>query len=255
MKLTYRSGRLRVDSNQIGFSAKDVDAICAIGSSTKVSKPQHIHPIGEKGIGFKSVFRVANKVWLSSRNYSIKWDRAARLGAMTPEWASFPEHVADGQTSFLCELDRDEQEEQILSHLANFDASLILFLKKLNRLDIEVHLDNGQSRTKSITRRDVENGDSHVSVLCNGIDELSYLKRIFPATGLPNEPRRGGSPSSELVLAFPLQLDTIATPPVTTQNVYSGLPIGNHGLRVSVDKPRSLVQASQMIRRRLSKTD
>lgn len=233
VKFTYKSGRLRVDSNQIGFSAKDIDAICAIGSSTKVGKPQHIHSIGEKGIGFKSVFRVANKVWLSSRNYSIKWDRAAELGAMTPEWTSFPEPVTDYQTSFLCQLDRDEQEEQILSHLANFDPSLILFLKKLNRVDIEVNLDSGQRCNKSITRRDVENGGSHVSVLCNGSGELSYLKRIFPAIGLPNEPRRHGSSSSELVLAFPLQLDSNMAPSMTTHNVYSGLPIGNHGLRVS----------------------
>ncbi|KAI7779775.1 hypothetical protein LA080_000372 [Diaporthe eres] len=247
VKFTYKAGRLRIDSNQIGFSAKDIDAICAIGSSTKVSKPEHIDSIGEKGIGFKSVFRVANKVWLSSRNYSIKWDRAAKLGAMTPEWASFPEHVADGQTSFLCEIDRDEQEEQILSHLANFDASLILFLKKLGRVDIEVHLANGQSHTKSIARRDVDSDDSHVSVLCNGSDELSYLKRIFPATGLPNEPRRCGSSSSELVLAFPLQLDSEMAPSVTTRDVYSGLPIGNHGLRFLLNADFILTASRQTI--------
>lgn len=158
---------------------------------------------------------------------------------MTPEWSSFPEPVTDGQTSFLCELDRGEQEEQILGHLANFDASLILFLKKLNRVDIEVHLDNGQSRTKSITRDDIQNDASNVSVLRNGSEELSYLKRIFPAIGLPNEPRRHGSSSSELVLAFPLQLGSKTAPSVTTHNVYSGLPIGNHGLRVSAYKYRA----------------
>lgn len=151
---------------------------------------------------------------------------------MIPEWASFPEYVADGQTSFLCELDRGEQEEQILNCLTNFDPSLILFLKKLHRVDIEVHFDNGQSRIKSITRGDVENGGSHASIFCDGSDELSYLQKCFLAINLPNETRRRGSSSSELVLAFPLQLDSNTARSASTQNVYSGLPIGNHGLRV-----------------------
>lgn len=101
---------------------------------------------------------------------------------MAPEWASFPERVTDGQTSFLCELDRGEQEEQILDHLANFDGSLILFCKKLGRVDIEVLRDNGQHCTKSVTRRETKNSDHHISVLRNGNDEL-LPQKYFPCDG------------------------------------------------------------------------
>lgn len=133
VKFTYTPGRLCIDSNQIGFSPEDIDAICAIGSSTKGEAQQSVRRIGEKGIGFKSVFRVATKVWLSSKDYSIRWNRGARFGAIAPEWASFPEDLEDGQTSFLCELNQDKQEEQIVMDLESFEVSLILFLNKIRR--------------------------------------------------------------------------------------------------------------------------
>ena len=233
MKFIYTPGRLRVNSNQIGFSAKDIDAICAIGSSTKADEKHSAQFIGEKGIGFKSVFRIANKVWLSSRNYSIRWDREAQLGAMTPEWASFPESLEDGETIFLAELIRDEQQVQIVDDLENFDASLILFLTKIRRVDIEVHGDGGKRWTKSVTRRDIEEIDYRISVLQDGQEQLSYLKSAFTAASLPRESRRHRASTSELVLAFPLQQDSNNTPPTNTAYVCSGLPIGNYGLKVS----------------------
>lgn len=242
VKFIYTPGRLRVDSNQIGFSANDIDAICAIGSSTKVNEQQSTHSIGEKGIGFKSVFRVAKVVWLHSRNYSIKWDRAAKLGAIALEWASFPENVRNGQTSFLAELCRDEQEEQIVNDLENFDASLMLFLKKIYHVDIEVHREDGTCWTKSVIRRDIENSECHMCILQDGAERLTYLKIAHTAVDLPREPRRHARSTSELVLAFPLQQDPNRAPFTTTQNVCSGLPIGNHGLKVSdsIDGIRSL---------------
>lgn len=236
VKFTYQSGRLRVDSNQIGFREEDIDSICSLGSSTKVNQSDPTQSIGEKGIGFKSVFRVANKVWLSSRGYSIRWDRSSKLGATVPEWASFPEEVADGQTSFLSELDRDEQQEEIFTDLENFDASLILFLNKIRRIDIEVHRDNGQCQTKTIVRRDIENVGYHTSVIEDGGVESFYLMSTYTAINLPAEPRRHGVSSSDLQLAFPLNQQPNKPPSTLTHDVYSGLPIGNYGLRVSVSQ-------------------
>lgn len=233
MKFTYTHGRLRIDSNQIGFDAEDIDAICAIGSSTKKTGQQSVQSIGEKGIGFKSIFRVANKVWLSSRNYSVRWDRDAELGALAPEWASFPEDVEDRQTSFLCELNRNEHEAQIVSDLESFDPCLIMFLKKIRRVDIEVHRDNGECWTKVITRRESKKANLHISLLQDGSEASSYLRSTFHETNLPSDPRRSCWEPSELVLAFPLQRATSRAPSRSTQNVCSGLPIGNYGLKVS----------------------
>lgn len=43
-------------NNESGFSAENIRALCDIGSSTKKGSNQGY--IGNKGIGFKSVFRV-----------------------------------------------------------------------------------------------------------------------------------------------------------------------------------------------------
>lgn len=164
-----------------------------------------------------------------------RWDRATKLasGALTPEWATFPDNVEEGETSFLCELDRDEQEGQIINYLENFDASLILFLKRIHRVDIEVRREDSQGLAKSIIRKDLENVDSYISILQDGNEESSYLKSTSTALNLPQEPKRHGSSASVLILAFPLQQDPNMVPPTSRQNVSSGLPVGDYGLKVS----------------------
>lgn len=234
VKLTYHApGRLRIDSNQLGFDANDIEAICAFGCSTKDNLRQSARSIGEKGIGFKSVFRVANTVWLSSRNYSLRWDRAAELGAMVPEWGTFPEAVEEGCTSFLIELNQDEQLRQVVQDLEAFDASLLMFLNKIREVDIEVFDIGGKHRQKSVTRADVNLDDSSIIVIHDGHDESSYLKTGFTAIHLPEEPRRRGCSTSELHLMFTLQQDPNEVPPTSIHNVFSGLPIGNYGLKAS----------------------
>lgn len=66
MKITYRNGTLRIDTNEIGFRKTDVEAICSIGHSSKPGSQLGVRRIGEKGIGFKSVFRVADSVFITS---------------------------------------------------------------------------------------------------------------------------------------------------------------------------------------------
>ena len=76
MKITYWNGSLRFDTNEIGFSRADVEAICSIARSLKNESQQEGRRIGEKGIGFKAVFRVADEVLdrkstrLNSSHYS-----------------------------------------------------------------------------------------------------------------------------------------------------------------------------------------
>lgn len=57
--------------NEIGFSKQDLRAITAIGESTKKKLLNH-ETIGEKGIGFKSVFSIAEKVEIHSNQYHFQ---------------------------------------------------------------------------------------------------------------------------------------------------------------------------------------
>ena len=73
LRITVTQGRIRVDCNELGFWEQDVKAICNVDATTK-KKDKSAGYIGEKGIGFKSVFKAANVVYIRSREYSFKFD-------------------------------------------------------------------------------------------------------------------------------------------------------------------------------------
>ena len=60
------NGALIIQNNETGFCRDNVDAICSVGQSTKKKIQGYI---GEKGIGFKSVFRVTNTPYIFSNCY------------------------------------------------------------------------------------------------------------------------------------------------------------------------------------------
>ncbi|MYG08449.1 hypothetical protein F4167_17920, partial [Candidatus Poribacteria bacterium] len=59
-------GALIIQNNEVGFDVDNVDAICAVGETTKKKEQGYI---GEKGIGFKSVFRVTDNPHIFSNGY------------------------------------------------------------------------------------------------------------------------------------------------------------------------------------------
>lgn len=66
LTFTSEPGGLRVDCKEHGFEAKHVEAISTVRHSTKSSSKYSYAYTGEKGIGFKSVYRIADVVWISS---------------------------------------------------------------------------------------------------------------------------------------------------------------------------------------------
>ncbi|KAE9371829.1 hypothetical protein N431DRAFT_559247 [Stipitochalara longipes BDJ] len=87
---TYSNGSLRVDCNEVGFSPRNVEALCRVGQSTKKCGENATRYVGEKGIGFKSVFKAADVVWISSGPCSFKFDKNKQLGIIAPIWDAFP---------------------------------------------------------------------------------------------------------------------------------------------------------------------
>ncbi|RQM28087.1 hypothetical protein B5M09_005146 [Aphanomyces astaci] len=61
--------------NEIGFQASHVRALCDVGASTK-----SVGMIGQKGIGFKSVFAVSDCPEIHSNGYHVHFDARARAG-------------------------------------------------------------------------------------------------------------------------------------------------------------------------------
>ena len=103
-----------IDCNEVGFSKANVEALCRIGASTKKDKERTKGYIGEKGIGFKSIFKVADTVHISSRGYAFKFDRRGMLCMIVPIIEDFPpEHLKVGQTQTILEIKGDAEFKDI----------------------------------------------------------------------------------------------------------------------------------------------
>lgn len=76
---------ITVLNNEVGFSEKNIRAICDVGKSTKGAHRSGY--IGQKGIGFKSVFRVSETPEIHSNGFYIRFDASADpIGFILPNW-------------------------------------------------------------------------------------------------------------------------------------------------------------------------
>ena len=251
LRITHSLRRIRIDCNERGFSRRNVEAICRICKSTKSGRSKAAGFVGEKGIGFKAVFKVASTVIISSGHYQFKFNRHDHLGMIAPIWAPFPETVIPGWTSILLDLDDDCDESAIEQELRTYDARILLFLRRLQRLEINVdHPDRprkwydstvrrGTTKDKSTNRENFSHVFTHqgrgysssnpsITSLGENDDVKDYLVWRHTAVKLPAEARRPGMSTSEIVLAFPLGKDG-QTPEIAPQSVYAFLPIRQHG--------------------------
>ncbi|KAK3281334.1 hypothetical protein CYMTET_10869 [Cymbomonas tetramitiformis] len=148
--ITMLSDSIRFSSNEVGFTAKDVQALCAIGESTKEGSAQ-IKAIGKKGIGFKSVFMVTDEPHVLSGDFAFKFSTAdGPLGALLPQWLT-PDEVealglppAASRRPGTCyhlpmrhgSAARAHPHLELLLRGAAVEPSVLLFLRRLQRIRI-----------------------------------------------------------------------------------------------------------------------
>lgn len=138
VKFTYTPGYLRFDCNEAGFDAANIRAICAVGASTKSGQNKSSDVIGEKGIGFKSVFKVADVVWVASGPYRFKFDTSQKLGMVAPTWADFPVEPPPTHTSFYLQLSKDFNQDELFQDLKTFDPARLLFLRRIKVIELSI---------------------------------------------------------------------------------------------------------------------
>ena len=224
----------RSDCNEIGFTLKQLDALTRVGQSTKASVVGNQNGyIGEKGIGFKSVFKVANVVHIASGFYEFKFNRKEKIGMILPILSPFPvaDRVAD-HTQFLLELNHASDYVDLQKELMSIEPDLLLFLRNLGQIRISTHGSSQLYRRKT-TKSDLTYGGETVNISSLGdkVTHKTYVVHRHTAQRLPPDSRRGGVTSSEIIIAFKVKDEV--TPIATTQNVFAFLPIDNFGFRVS----------------------
>ncbi|CAL5366615.1 unnamed protein product [Camellia sinensis] len=147
---------LLVFNNEIGFSAKNMESICSVGRSTKKGLRDKGF-IGEKGIGFKSVFLVTAWPHIFSNGYQVRFNEMPNkdcgVGYVVPEWIDDKPTVSDIQqiygnrkvlpkTTIILPL-KPEKVAAVRKQLSEVHPEVLLFLCKIKRLSIQEH--NGES--------------------------------------------------------------------------------------------------------------
>ena len=210
-----------------------------MGQSTKSSKTDGQRGyIGEKGIGFKSVFKVADVVNISSGHYEFKFDRNQPIGMILPINSSFPvEDLRKHDTQVLLNLKSLRDYERIQIELDAIEPQLLIVLRNIRKLHIKAPSSNRTHQVQIAKSDDLFRGETMVisSEGPVGKEERKYLIVRHLVRDMPEEKRRPGISTSEVVLAFPIK-DSV-TPKVAPQLAFAFLPIDNFGFCVSDSFP------------------
>ena len=238
LEFEYNNDFLLVHCNEVGFMKKNVDAICQIGNSTKFGANKKGGAIGEKGIGFKSVFKVANTVYVTSNNYSFKfqYDKAnpCDLGMVVPSWSDPPPASIVGLVSqvFYIQL-LPERKDEVKRDLQLMNATILTFLRKLRRITVTI----GSDPRRTLFREDSASPFGQTIVLHQYGQACTYVMFKHIVKYLPAEEKRPGITQSEIQLAFPLTEN--GTPLIKEQQVFAHLPLREYGFQVSTYHPKN----------------
>ncbi len=167
------------------FREPDVDSLCMIGRSSKKTG----ETIGYLGVGFKSVFLVADKVVITSGGYSFCFDslrgRADDGGELPWQiipWDAAPVGLASGSWTTAFEIHLNDPDGMIANQLRaevappDFRSRVILFLRNLEEITISVGGEGTPGRT--IKRNQVKSTESYQTYeICDTMGPKSITGR------------------------------------------------------------------------------
>jgi hypothetical protein len=225
-----------VQNNEIGFNDRNVQALCRVRQSTK-KKQKSAGFIGEKGIGFKSVFTATDRPEIHSNGYHFRFDRTDEshvLGFVVPHWCDDGGHPQEVTTIVLpAKKDSAFTNEK----LAELSDELLLFLRKLRKISVFDQIDGV---IRKFRRRDV----SGIVCLTSESEKLGglqpdvterrykYVEHSYSTADLKEE-KRPEVEGASIVLAFPLAEDRSAAAD-SSQQLYAFLPVRDYGFRFLV---------------------
>lgn len=234
--------RIIVECNEDGFTEENLKAICAVGESSKSGSEGYI---GEKGIGFKSVFMAAWKAHIQSGAFSFSFshrDDDSGMGMISPVWEDDFEEFDSPLTRLTLDLhdtDTLQNAQDIQNQFQELQETFLLFMKNLKMICVVFH-DANEEETSSV-RYFVERQEPNHATLrrikvANMRRDTSvkhYHVTIHQATDIPETKNRtyfNGAPStSQVVLAFPLS--ATSGPIIQPQDIFVYLPVRPMGFK------------------------
>ncbi|KAF5007724.1 hypothetical protein FDECE_5972 [Fusarium decemcellulare] len=239
--------RIVVDCNEDGFTEPDLQAICAVGQSTKSTSHGYI---GAKGIGFKSVFIAASRVHIQSGHFSFEFRHNKTdpgIGMVRPIWVNPVETIPSPLTRMTLYI-HDQGDQGEIQHLKRiismqFDElqeTCLLFLRKLQRISLEFYSGNGElERSKQFRKHKIDKYRVSLETISTTEGKETTQSQIYhitkqTATGLARSDNRElldtdeaatKSSMTEVVLAFPLTSDSKPLVTQRKQDLFAFLPL------------------------------
>ncbi|TXG65723.1 hypothetical protein EZV62_006998 [Acer yangbiense] len=230
---TGAAATLLMFNNEKGFSASNINSICSVAKSTKKGNRNRGY-IGEKGIGFKSVFLITSRPYIFSNGYQICFNEDpcshCNLGYMVPEWveenpifSKIQKIYGSGSTlpttTLILPLKADKV-NAVKQQLSSVQPEVLLFLTKIKRLSVREHNKNPNlntvsaiaitSETNFVKRKniDAESSMLHLPAQGDKFDNecrCSYYmwKQKFPVNKKNKVERRMEVDEWVITLAFP----------------------------------------------------
>ena len=225
IKFIFDEHKIILRNNEVGFNKKNVWALCSIGETTK---EKSLGFIGEKGIGFKSVFLVSNSPSIFSNGYQFEftYKNEYPLSITKPHWIdNIPDYINQNETNIILPL-KDEMKEELIE-IFKINPRLMLFLNKTKKIIIE----NKLSDTHII----IQKSSQGENILISYSNKKEYWRLIKKTYSIPSiisstESKRRDINETELILAFPIAENGNAITS-SEQNIHVYLPINSYGFR------------------------
>ncbi|ESW06248.1 hypothetical protein PHAVU_010G031600 [Phaseolus vulgaris] len=202
---------LLIFNNEKGFSPKNIESVCSVGRSTKKGNRSSGY-IGEKGIGFKSVFLVTTQPYIFSNGYQIRFNEKpcpqCGLGYIVPEWIEEKPTLQDIKKIYGGGVDllptttivlplKPDKVTPVKLQLSNFHPEVLLFLAKIRHLSecsyymwkqkFPVRLENVVERRKDVEEWVVTLAFPHQDRLNRGMSS-SGVYAFLPTEMVTNFP-------------------------------------------------------------------
>ncbi|XP_073684891.1 uncharacterized protein [Garra rufa] len=215
-------------NNECGFEENNIRAICDVGRSTK-GKHKYGY-IGQKGIGFKSVFKVTDCPEIHSNGFHIQFDKnSSPMGYILPHWveqertvSTAAREIADQRWATKIHLPLRSESYQTKNLFHDVHPSLLLFLHRLRSITI---FNEAEKRLVSMTRRDLSHNILEVAHT-GGEERWLVVKRMLYPKKIKEDVE-----STELALAFQLSDSSSCDVKPQKQPVFAFLPLRSFGFR------------------------
>ncbi|KAL5542662.1 hypothetical protein UlMin_010372 [Ulmus minor] len=236
---------ITVLNNERGFSAQNIRALCDVGNSTK--KGSNAGYIGQKGIGFKSVFRITDAPEIHSNGFHVKFDISdGQIGFVLPTVVApcnlglFSRMASSGSDQldskrwntcivlpFRSSLSEGTVMKSIMSMFLDLHPSLLLFLHRLQCIKFRNLLED----SFVVMRKEIV-GDGIIRV-SHGKEKMTWL---VVSQKLNAGFLRPDVQMTEISMAFTLQESASGgySPLLDQQPVFAFLPLRTYGMKFIV---------------------